>query len=44
MEAVNGAQRVPVGYEQDGTINHNFARMLFDNENNIWTIHEIGIK
>ena len=36
----NGSQRVPVGYEQDGTI-HYFASMLFDSENNIWTIHEI---
>ena len=38
--SINRSQRVPVGYEQDGTINY-FAGMLFDSENNIWTIHEI---
>ena len=38
--SINGAQHVPVGYEQNGT-NFYFAWMLFDNENNIWTIQEI---
>ena len=46
--SINGAQLVPIGYEKDGTIGLEkdgaidyFARMLFDNENNIWTIYEI---
>ncbi|WP_172373862.1 sigma-70 family RNA polymerase sigma factor [Sporosarcina jiandibaonis] len=38
--SINGSPLVPVGYEQEGSIYY-FAKMIFDIENNIWTIYEI---
>ena len=38
--SINGTPVVPVGYEKEGT-HYYFAKMIFDDENNIWTIYEM---
>ena len=46
--SINGSQLAPVGYEKNGNIGLEengsidyFARVLFDNDSNIWTIYEL---